>query len=287
MDSLFRILHGRNAPWLLIFGMPRPPYPRANGRVVPSGLNGNVTLNPVEGIYFCRGSCKRSPAETSLPARLPSTASSSARAALRTSRAMQVAAATDEASAAGHLLADAVVQFGDLRRHGLAEISGLEHWADLDLTRAGHRIGAALQSRDRLGHVLDLPQPEAGHRSRVRYPHRRERMSFPGWAVTGQAASTNQMGRFETEVMAEAKNLAALTDLSGQWIDRIHARRPLKGIVPDMDSSVSPIYGEQEGAPITATSAAPVIISVRVQPVRRPGTLRLAPWQRPLRRRLA
>jgi hypothetical protein len=41
-----------------------------------------------------------------------------------------------------------------------------------------------------------------------------------GRAVTGQAASTSQMGRFETEVMAEAKNLAALTDLSGRWIDR-------------------------------------------------------------------
>src|SRR3954470_16414292 len=61
-----------------------------------------------------------------------------------------------------------------------------------------------------------------------------------GVAVTGQAASTSQMGRFETEVMTQAKNLAALTDLSGHWIDRVHARRPVKGIVLDMDSSVSP-----------------------------------------------
>src|SRR5215207_2702798 len=57
-----------------------------------------------------------------------------------------------------------------------------------------------------------------------------------GAAVTGQAASTSQMGRFETEVMSEAKNLAALTDLSGHWIDVVHARRPVKGIVLDMDS---------------------------------------------------
>src|SRR3982750_3214256 len=55
------------------------------------------------------------------------------------------------------------------------------------------------------------------------------------------------MGRFETEVMTQAKNLAALTDLSGQWIDRVHARRPVKGIVLDMDSSVSPTFGEPEG----------------------------------------
>jgi hypothetical protein len=32
---------------------------------------------------------------------------------------------------------------------------------------------------------------------------------------------------FETEVMTEGKNLAALTDLSGQLIDHVHARRPV------------------------------------------------------------
>src|SRR5215212_2115810 len=65
-----------------------------------------------------------------------------------------------------------------------------------------------------------------------------------GRAVAQTAASISQMGRFETEVMTEAKNLAALTDLSGQWIDRVHARRPVRGIVLDLDSSVSPTYGE-------------------------------------------
>src|SRR5829696_214534 len=69
-----------------------------------------------------------------------------------------------------------------------------------------------------------------------------------GRAVTGQAASTSQMGRFETEVLTQAANLSALTDLSGRWIDRVHARRPVKGIVLDMDSSVSPTHGEQEGS---------------------------------------
>ena len=37
-----------------------------------------------------------------------------------------------------------------------------------------------------------------------------------------------------------------IADLSGQWIDRVHARRPPRGIVLDMDSSVSPTHGEQE-----------------------------------------
>ena len=36
-----------------------------------------------------------------------------------------------------------------------------------------------------------------------------------GRARTMQAASTSQMGRFETEVLTQAKSLAALTDLSG------------------------------------------------------------------------
>ena len=68
-----------------------------------------------------------------------------------------------------------------------------------------------------------------------------------GAAVTGQAASTSQMGRFETEVMTLETNLAALADLSGQWIGRVHARRPVKTIVLDIDSSVSPTHGKQQG----------------------------------------
>ena len=68
-----------------------------------------------------------------------------------------------------------------------------------------------------------------------------------GHAVTKQAASTSQMGRFETELLASDENFAALTDLSGVWIDKVHDRRPPKMIILDMDSSVSPTHGEQEG----------------------------------------
>src|ERR1044072_4594551 len=68
-----------------------------------------------------------------------------------------------------------------------------------------------------------------------------------GRAVMQTAASTSQIGRFETEVLTQAANLSALADLCGRWIDRVHARRPVKGIVLDMDSSVSPTYGDQEG----------------------------------------
>jgi len=61
-----------------------------------------------------------------------------------------------------------------------------------------------------------------------------------GHAVARQAASGSQIGRFETEWLANDKNFAALTDLSGRWIDRVHGQHPPKGIVLDMDSSVSP-----------------------------------------------
>ena len=67
-----------------------------------------------------------------------------------------------------------------------------------------------------------------------------------GKAVHGSAASPSQMGRFETQWLAAAENLSAVADLSGQWIDLVHGRRPPRGIVLDMDSSVSPTHGEQE-----------------------------------------
>ncbi|NIP69006.1 MAG: IS1380 family transposase [Planctomycetales bacterium] len=68
-----------------------------------------------------------------------------------------------------------------------------------------------------------------------------------GRAVEAQAASASQMGRFETGTLALPENREALADLNGQWIDRFHDRNGLKYIVLDMDSSVSPTHGAQEG----------------------------------------
>jgi DDE family transposase len=69
-----------------------------------------------------------------------------------------------------------------------------------------------------------------------------------GRAVTQNMASASQIGWFETEVLTQEVNLSALSDLSGCWIDHVHARRPVIGTVLDMDSSVSPTFGEQEGS---------------------------------------
>jgi hypothetical protein len=55
------------------------------------------------------------------------------------------------------------------------------------------------------------------------------------------------MGRFETSAMTSPANLTALADLSKRWVERVQARRAATALVLDIDSSVSPTYGAQEG----------------------------------------
>lgn len=61
------------------------------------------------------------------------------------------------------------------------------------------------------------------------------------------AASSSEVGRFETEMLSTQDNLTALMNLSGRWIDKVHERRPLKELILDLDSSVSETYGRQQG----------------------------------------
>ena len=63
-----------------------------------------------------------------------------------------------------------------------------------------------------------------------------------------QAASTSAVGRFETDILNTSSNLKQLMDLSGDWIDKVHQRKPPKRLILDMDSSVSETYGHQEGS---------------------------------------
>jgi hypothetical protein len=69
-----------------------------------------------------------------------------------------------------------------------------------------------------------------------------------GRAQERTAASTSLMGRYETETLTQSKNLELLTNLPGVWVDRVHQRKTPKTIILDMDSSVSPTYGNQEGS---------------------------------------
>ena len=69
-----------------------------------------------------------------------------------------------------------------------------------------------------------------------------------GRAKEHQAASTSQMGRFETEILTQPDNLKVLMSLPGQWVDQVRVRQPATKLILDMDSSDSPTYAHQEGS---------------------------------------
>ena len=68
-------------------------------------------------------------------------------------------------------------------------------------------------------------------------------------ALERQAASTNTLNRFETEVLVTGENLRRLRQLNAEWVDRAMMRTRHRRIIVDMDSSESPVYGEQEAQP--------------------------------------
>jgi hypothetical protein len=57
-----------------------------------------------------------------------------------------------------------------------------------------------------------------------------------GRATERPPASTSQMGRFGAEVLTQPGNLAALTKLSGNWIDRLRECQPMRELILDMDN---------------------------------------------------
>ena len=73
-------------------------------------------------------------------------------------------------------------------------------------------------------------------------------------AITGRkdfdrpAASESQMGRFETSTLPSGKNLTALSNLNGKWVGRIQRLRKSPNLILDIDSSESPVHGEQEAS---------------------------------------
>ena len=62
------------------------------------------------------------------------------------------------------------------------------------------------------------------------------------------AASTNTMSRFETGVLTQDGNVEGLGRLNAKWVDGAMSRTPHRRVILDMDSSESPVHGEQEGA---------------------------------------
>jgi len=151
-----------------------------------------------------------------------------------------------------------------LRFHGSAITSdgGLLAYRELDdvlalTTSGGERLAEARTGRNRRHLLVGLLRQSvfgrlAGYED-VNDADRLCRDPAMRWVVGGKApmdraASASQMGRFEAESLAGPKNLAALADLPGQWIDAVHKRRQPRVVVLDMDSSESPTYGDQEGS---------------------------------------
>ena len=62
------------------------------------------------------------------------------------------------------------------------------------------------------------------------------------------AASANTMGRFETQMLSVKDNLQALSEVNGRWVERALQKTTHRRIILDMDSSASPVHGEQEAS---------------------------------------
>ena len=70
-----------------------------------------------------------------------------------------------------------------------------------------------------------------------------------GWqGLDRNAASTSEMGRFETETLIQEDNLKGLARMNFQWVAGAMAHTPHQRVILDMDSSESPVHGQQEGA---------------------------------------
>ena len=63
-----------------------------------------------------------------------------------------------------------------------------------------------------------------------------------------QAAARNTVGRFQTEILAADDNRAGLAALSAAWVSTAVSHTKTQRLILDLDSSESPVHGEQEGA---------------------------------------
>jgi hypothetical protein len=106
--------------------------------------------------------------------------------------------------------------------------------ADARIGRVVSAVGIWSPCRIRGCERRRAPAPRSGHALDCRRQSGAEERGF-----------AESDGALETQWLAAPKNFAALADLSGQWIDLVHGRRPPRGIVLDMDLSVSPTHGER------------------------------------------
>jgi Transposase DDE domain group 1 len=145
---------------------------------------------------------------------------------------------------------------------GLTEMAG-ETLADARTGRNGRNALVGLLRQSVFGRLAGYE--DVNDAERLRHDPTM-RWIVGGTAAHSNAASPSQMGRFETQWLAAAANLSALADLSGQWIELVHGRRPPRGIVLDKRKPDARRAGDERlERPLCLCLLSPAI---RIQPVR-------------------
>jgi hypothetical protein len=67
-------------------------------------------------------------------------------------------------------------------------------------------------------------------------------------ALERTAASSGTVSRFETEILAQEQNIDALAALNSSWVSKAVSLSLAKKVILDIDSSESPVHGNQEGS---------------------------------------
>jgi hypothetical protein len=67
-------------------------------------------------------------------------------------------------------------------------------------------------------------------------------------ALERTAASSGTVSRFETEILTQEQNIDALTTLNSAWVSKAVSLSKAKKVILDIDSSESPVHGNQEGS---------------------------------------
>ena len=91
--------------------------------------------------------------------------------------------------------------------------------------------------------------------------------------VKKNAAGANSMGRFETEMLTLKENLGALSEINGRWVQRAINKTSYRRIILDMDSSESPVHGDQRAERAVNRDGA----SEKISKTRR-GGVKKRPW---------